>query len=86
MAQAILSILKYYGRTTDDSVLINGAMDQINEAFPNTFCSVSPSTQLIIVTWIDYQKTDTQQVSILISMYSIHEILFTLIYLLFLGQ
>ena len=53
-------------------------MDQINEAFPNTFCSASPPTQLIIVTWIDHEKTDTQQVSILISIYSIHEILFTL--------
>uniref|UniRef100_A0A1X7SKG1 NIDO domain-containing protein n=1 Tax=Amphimedon queenslandica TaxID=400682 RepID=A0A1X7SKG1_AMPQE len=31
-------------------------MDQINEGFPNTFCSTSPPTQLIIATWIDYLK------------------------------
>uniref|UniRef100_A0A1X7T740 NIDO domain-containing protein n=1 Tax=Amphimedon queenslandica TaxID=400682 RepID=A0A1X7T740_AMPQE len=31
-------------------------MNQINEGFPNTFCSTSPPTQLIIATWIDYLK------------------------------
>ncbi|XP_019857294.1 PREDICTED: uncharacterized protein LOC109585607 isoform X2 [Amphimedon queenslandica] len=48
---------KVYGRTTDDPGLINRAMDQINEGFPNTFCSTSLPTQLIIGTWIDYLKT-----------------------------
>uniref|UniRef100_A0A1X7TWA5 NIDO domain-containing protein n=1 Tax=Amphimedon queenslandica TaxID=400682 RepID=A0A1X7TWA5_AMPQE len=48
-----------YGRTTADPGLINRAMDQINEAFPNTFCSTSPPTQLIIATWIDFQKAGT---------------------------
>ena len=55
---------KVYGRTTDDLVLINRAMDEINEAFPNTFCSVSPPTQLIIAIWIDYLKINIQQVGI----------------------
>ncbi|XP_019854860.1 PREDICTED: uncharacterized protein LOC109583822 [Amphimedon queenslandica] len=52
---------KVYGRATDDSILIKRAMDQINEAFPNTFCSTSPPTQLIIATWIDYIKTSSNQ-------------------------
>uniref|UniRef100_A0A1X7SJD2 NIDO domain-containing protein n=1 Tax=Amphimedon queenslandica TaxID=400682 RepID=A0A1X7SJD2_AMPQE len=52
---------KVYGRTTDDPGLINRAMDQINEGFPNTFCSTSPPTQLIIGTWIDYLKTGSNQ-------------------------
>ncbi|XP_019858822.1 PREDICTED: uncharacterized protein LOC109587042 [Amphimedon queenslandica] len=34
-------------------------MNQINEEFPNTFCSTSPPTQLIIATWIDYLKADS---------------------------
>ncbi|XP_019862823.1 PREDICTED: uncharacterized protein LOC109591545 [Amphimedon queenslandica] len=50
---------KIYGRTTADSGLIKRAMDQINEGFPNTFCSTSPPTQLIIATWIDYEKDDS---------------------------
>uniref|UniRef100_A0A1X7TXA4 NIDO domain-containing protein n=1 Tax=Amphimedon queenslandica TaxID=400682 RepID=A0A1X7TXA4_AMPQE len=52
---------KAYGRTTADPGLINRAMDQINEGFPNTFCSTSPPTQLIIGTWIDYLKTGSNQ-------------------------
>uniref|UniRef100_A0A1X7TZZ8 NIDO domain-containing protein n=1 Tax=Amphimedon queenslandica TaxID=400682 RepID=A0A1X7TZZ8_AMPQE len=47
---------KVFGRTTNDPALIKRAMGQINEAFPNTFCSTSPPTQLIIATWIDYLK------------------------------
>ncbi|XP_019857733.1 PREDICTED: uncharacterized protein LOC109586010 [Amphimedon queenslandica] len=47
---------KIYGRITTDQVLVKRAMDQINEEFPNTFCSTSPPTQLIIATWIDYLK------------------------------
>ncbi|XP_019853604.1 PREDICTED: uncharacterized protein LOC109582948 [Amphimedon queenslandica] len=47
---------KIYGRTTADPGLMNRAMDQINEAFPYTFCSTSPPTQLIVGTWIDYLK------------------------------
>ncbi|XP_019858214.1 PREDICTED: uncharacterized protein LOC109586465 [Amphimedon queenslandica] len=50
---------KIYGRSTNDAVLIKRAMNQINEGFPNTFCSTSPPSRLIIATWIDYQKTDT---------------------------
>ena len=42
-------------------------MDQINEGFPNTFCSTAPSTQLIIGTWIDYLKDNSNPVSILIT-------------------
>ncbi|XP_019859622.1 PREDICTED: uncharacterized protein LOC109587842 [Amphimedon queenslandica] len=52
---------KVYGRTTTDPVLLKRAMDQINEAFPNTFCSTSPPTQLIIATWIDFLKFDSNQ-------------------------
>uniref|UniRef100_A0A1X7T7N5 NIDO domain-containing protein n=1 Tax=Amphimedon queenslandica TaxID=400682 RepID=A0A1X7T7N5_AMPQE len=52
---------KAYGRTTTDPVLINRAVDQINEGFPNTFCSTSPPTQIIIATWIDFQKFDSNQ-------------------------
>ncbi|XP_019857604.1 PREDICTED: uncharacterized protein LOC109585902 [Amphimedon queenslandica] len=48
-----------YGRTTADPGLINRATDQINEAFPYTFCSTSPPTQLIIATWIDQLKAGT---------------------------
>ncbi|XP_019857614.1 PREDICTED: uncharacterized protein LOC109585911 [Amphimedon queenslandica] len=48
-----------YGRTTADPGLIKRAMDQINEAFPYTFCSTSPPTQLIIGTWIDHRKAGT---------------------------
>ncbi|XP_019859865.1 PREDICTED: uncharacterized protein LOC109588119 [Amphimedon queenslandica] len=50
---------KIYGRTTTDPGLINRAMNQINEGFPNTFCSTSPPTQLIIGTWIDYGKDNS---------------------------
>ena len=52
-----------YGRTTDDQVLIKRSMDEINKAFPRTFCSATPPTQLIIGTWINFKKNDTQQVS-----------------------
>uniref|UniRef100_A0A1X7T3F2 NIDO domain-containing protein n=1 Tax=Amphimedon queenslandica TaxID=400682 RepID=A0A1X7T3F2_AMPQE len=36
-------------------------MDEINKAFPRTFCNKSPPTQLIIGTWINYKMNDTQQ-------------------------
>ena len=58
---------KIYGRTTADPLLIKKAMDQINEAFPNTFCSTSPPTQLIVATWIDFLQTNSNSVSILIT-------------------
>ena len=54
---------KVYGRVTNDPGLLRRAMNDINGAFPYTYCS--PPTQLIIATWIDYQKTDTRQVSII---------------------
>ena len=57
---------KLYGRVTNDTGLLRRAMNDINGAFPNTYCSSSPPTQLIIVTWIDYQKTNTRKVSIII--------------------
>ncbi|XP_019858418.1 PREDICTED: uncharacterized protein LOC109586655 isoform X1 [Amphimedon queenslandica] len=47
---------KIHGRNTADPDLLKKAMDQINEAFSNVFCSTSPPTQLIIVTWIDFAK------------------------------
>uniref|UniRef100_A0A1X7TUY0 NIDO domain-containing protein n=1 Tax=Amphimedon queenslandica TaxID=400682 RepID=A0A1X7TUY0_AMPQE len=52
---------KTYARTTADPGLIQRAMDQINEGFPNTFCSASSPTQLIIATWIDYLKAGLNQ-------------------------
>ena len=54
---------KVYGRVTNDAGLLRRAMNDINGAFPYTYCS--PPTQLIIATWIDYQKTNTRQVSII---------------------
>ena len=54
---------KVYGRVTNDPGLLRRAKNDINGAFPYTYCS--PPTQLIITTWIDYQKTDTRQVSII---------------------
>ena len=54
---------KVYGRVTNDAGLLRRAMNDINGAFPYTYCSSSPPTQLIIATWIDYQKTNTQEVS-----------------------
>ena len=54
---------KVYGRVTNDTGLLRRAMNDINGAFPYTYCS--PPTQLIIATWIDYQKTNTRQVSII---------------------
>ena len=58
---------KVYGRTTDDPVLIKRTMDLINEGFPNTFCSASPPTRLMIATWIDYLKDNSNPVSILLN-------------------
>ena len=60
-----LSQSKVYARVTNDPGLLRRAMNDINGAFPYTYCSLSPPTQLIIATWIDYQKTDTRQVSII---------------------
>ena len=54
---------KVYGRVTNDTGLLRRAMNDINGAFPYTYCSSSPPTQLIITTWIDYKKTNTQEVS-----------------------
>ena len=54
---------KVYGRITNDAGLLRRAMNDINGAFPYTYCSLSPPTQLIIITWIDYLKTNTQEVS-----------------------
>ena len=54
---------KVYGRVTNDTGLLRRAMNDINGAFPFTYCSSSPPTQLIIATWIDYKKTNTQEVS-----------------------
>ena len=54
---------KVYGRITNDTGLLRRAMNDINGAFPYTYCSPSPPTQLIIATWIDYKKTNTQEVS-----------------------
>ena len=54
---------KVYGRVTNDPGLLRRAMNDINEAFPYTYCSSSPPTQLIIATWIDQKKTNTQEVS-----------------------
>ncbi|XP_019851932.1 PREDICTED: uncharacterized protein LOC100637633 [Amphimedon queenslandica] len=51
----------FYGRTTSDPVLIKRAMDQINKAFPYTFCSASPPTQLLISTWINFKKSTIQE-------------------------
>ena len=52
-----------YGRVTNDTGLLRRARNDINGAFPYTYCSSSPPTQLIITTWIDYQKYSTQEVS-----------------------
>ena len=52
-----------YARVTKDPGLLRRAMNDINGAFPYTYCSSSPPTQLIIMTWIDYKKTNTQEVS-----------------------
>ncbi|XP_011403252.1 PREDICTED: uncharacterized protein LOC105312364 [Amphimedon queenslandica] len=49
-----LSITTY--RLTNDSLLLRRAQNEINKAFPHTFCSSSPPTQLLIQTWIDYKK------------------------------
>ena len=54
---------KVYARFTNDPGLLRRAMNDINGAFPYTYCTESPPTQLIITTWIDYQKTNTQEVS-----------------------
>ena len=54
---------KVYARATNDPGLLRRAMNDINGAFPYTYCSPSPPTQLIITTWIDYKKTNTQEVS-----------------------
>ena len=54
---------KVYARVTNDTGLLRRAMNDINGAFPYTYCSLSPPTQLIITTWIDYKKTNTQEVS-----------------------
>ena len=54
---------KVYRRVTNDTGLLRRAMNDINGAFPYTYCSLSPPTQLIITTWIDYKKTNTQEVS-----------------------
>ena len=54
---------KVYARVTNDPGLLRRAMNDINGAFPFTYCSSSPPTQLIITTWIDYKKTNTQEVS-----------------------
>ena len=54
---------KVYARVTNDTGLLRRAMNDINGAFPYTYCSSSPPTQLIITTWIDYKKTNTQEVS-----------------------
>ena len=54
---------KVYARATNDPGLLRRAMNEINGAFPYTYCSPSPPTQLIITTWIDYLKTNTQEVS-----------------------
>ena len=53
---------KVYARVTNDTGLLRRAMNDINGAFPYT-CSLSSATQLIITTWIDYKKTNTQEVS-----------------------
>ena len=59
-----LSQSKVYARVTNDPGLLRRAMNDINGAFPYTYCiSSSSATQLIITTWIDYQKTNTQEVS-----------------------
>ena len=59
-----LSQSKVYARVTNDPGLLRRAMNDINGAFPYTYCiSSSSATQLIIITWIDYQKTNTQEVS-----------------------
>ena len=58
-----IALSKVYGRVTNDPGLLRRAMNDINGAFPYTYCSLSPPTQLIITTWIDYQKTNTQEVS-----------------------
>ena len=55
---------KVYARVTNDQGLLRRAMNDINRAFPDTYCSSSPPTQLIIITWIDYKKINTKQVSI----------------------
>ena len=52
---------KVYARVTNDTRLLRRAMNDINGAFPNSYCR--PPTQLIITTWIDYKKTNTQEVS-----------------------
>ena len=52
---------KVYARVTNDTGLLRRAMNDINGAFPYTYCS--PPTQLIITTWIDYKKTNTAEVS-----------------------
>ena len=44
---------KVYARVTNDPGLLRRAMNDINGAFPYTYCSLSPPTQLIIITWID---------------------------------
>ena len=54
---------KVYARATNDPGLLRRAMNDINGAFPYTYCSPSPPTQLIIMTWIDYLKTSTKEVS-----------------------
>ena len=54
---------KVYARVTNDTRLLRRAMNDINGAFPNSYCSSSSPTQLIITTWIDYKKTNTQEVS-----------------------
>ena len=54
---------KVYARVTNDPGLLRRAMNDINGVFPYTYCSSSPPTQLIITTWIDYKKTNTQEVS-----------------------
>ena len=56
---------KVYGRVTNDPGLLRRAMNDINGAFPYTYCSSSPPTQLIIGTWIDYMKTGSRTVSIM---------------------
>ena len=54
---------KVYGRATNDPGLLRRAMNDINGVFPYTYCNSSSPTQLIITTWIDQKKTNTQEVS-----------------------
>ena len=61
--RSITAQSKVYGRVTNDPGLLRRAMNDINGAFPYTYCSLSPPTQLIITTWIDQKKTNTQEVS-----------------------